>query len=142
MRKKIIIALIIAAIAGSWYLAQQSEEPKLRTPEKSYRVILRDTPEERIQGLSGMDNLPKKTVMLFAFEKPDYPGIWMKDMRFPIDIVFLDENYTVTAFYDQVAPETYPTIFYPETLSQYVIEMSAGERTKAGLDKGVQVYYK
>jgi uncharacterized membrane protein (UPF0127 family) len=63
-------------------------------------------------------------------------------MLINIDIVYLDDDWTVINYFDDVAPNTYPTIYYPERLAKYVIEMPTGQRLKSGLDKGVKVYYK
>ena len=33
--------------------------------------------------------------MLFIFSQPDFYPFWMKDMKFPIDIIWLDENLQI-----------------------------------------------
>ncbi len=142
MKRKLVLIAIILALLAVFRIYNSNTLTKLYTPQKNYKVILSDTPSKRVRGLSGMAELPKNTVMLFKMDKPEYTGIWMKDMKFPIDIVFLDESYTVVSYVDNVSPESYPTVFYPEKLSLYVIEMDAGDRLKSGLDKGVKVYYK
>ena len=60
--------------------------------------------------------------MLFVFDANDYHGIWMKDMRFPIDIIWIAEDKTIVEITRNVAPETYPTIFKPPRPVRYVIE--------------------
>ena len=107
-----------------------------------YNVLLSNTNESRTQGLSGRQNLPDDTVMLFAFDVPGRLGFWMKDMLFPIDIIFLDENMKVVNYFDNVKPETYPNVFYSESDSKYVIEMNAGQRENKKIDKGMEIYYK
>lgn len=80
--------------------------------------------------------------MMFIFDKPDYYGFWMKDMFYPIDIVFLDSDMKVISYIDNVDPASYPETFYPEEPAKYVIEMNSGERKISGLDKNTKVYYK
>ncbi len=77
-------------------------------------------------GLSGRDGLNAGTGMLFVFEKPALYGFWMKDMHFPIDIVWLDENYKITTIKESVKPSSYPTVFYPLRPSKYTLEVSDG----------------
>ncbi|MDP3769472.1 MAG: alpha/beta fold hydrolase [Candidatus Sungbacteria bacterium] len=54
-----------------------------------------DTPESRTKGLSGRASLGAREGMLFVLEKPDYIGIWMKQMRFPIDILWIKNGMVV-----------------------------------------------
>ena len=55
---------------------------------RSVWALLR--PEERSQGLSGRPNLAAGTGMLFVFEQAGSYAFWMKDMRFPLDMVWID----------------------------------------------------
>lgn len=49
-------------------------------------------PESRRIGLSGRPALAGKTGMLFLFDRADYWNIWMRKMKFPIDILWLKNN--------------------------------------------------
>lgn len=100
----------------------------------SYEVS--DSVEERALGLSGREGMPQDHAMLFIFPAPIQSGIWMKDMNFPIDIVWLDTNKTVIYLEEDVAPETYPEIFYPDTKANYVVEFNAGTAESIGLEIG------
>ncbi len=142
MKRIVKIILIILFIVLAFNFINSTKDMSLKTPNGRYSVLLANTDELRTRGLSGKESLGKKEVMLFTFERPGIYGIWMKDMLMNIDIVFLDENMEVINYYDDVSPSTYPSIFYPEQNSMYVIEMASGERIKAGLEKGVKVYYK
>lgn len=137
----IIIAIIITIFTGLW-IYKQNQSPKIQTPNKNYSALISDTPQKREKGLSGTKKLENNKVMLFIFEKSDHYGIWMKDMLINIDVVYLDDEWNVINYFDDVSPSTYPTVYYPERLAKYVIEMPAGQRLKSGLDKGVKVYYK
>lgn len=64
--------------------------------------------------------------MLFIFETPGQHGFWMKDMNFSIDIVWIDENLQIVGIDKNIAPETFPNIFYPNQLVKYVLEIPAG----------------
>lgn len=89
-------------------------------------VEVADTPAERTQGLSGRDPLPENTGLLFIFEENGYPAIWMKDMLFAIDIIWIDEDGVIVSIAPGVTPETYPQTFKPARASRYVLEMKAG----------------
>ncbi len=81
---------------------------------------------ERVKGLSGREALLKGEGMLFVFEVSDRHGFWMKDMKFPLDIIWIDDNKRVVHIEESVDPNTYPKTFYPEQDSRYVLEIGAG----------------
>lgn len=118
------------------------QDKKIYTPNKIYTASIANNKEERELGLSNTTSLPPDMLKLFIFEQSDSYGFWMKDMNYPIDIVFLNENMEVVSFFDNVRPDSYPQVFYPESNSLYVLEMNTGERLVSGLDKGIKVYYK
>jgi len=93
---------------------------------ESFDALVSDTEPKRETGLSYRNGLKKGEVMLFIFDKPDLQGFWMKDMRFSLDMLWLDSNLRVVSFQSNVSPETYPNVFYPTEPSLYVVELSAG----------------
>ena len=52
-------------------------------------VELARTLEEKVRGLSGRTGLEAGHGMLFVYDRPQPIGIWMKDMRFPLDIIWI-----------------------------------------------------
>lgn len=102
-------------------------------------VEIADSEEERTQGLSGREALSPYTGKLFIFEHTGMYGFWMKDMRFPIDIVWIDESFRVVAITPSVSPDTFPDVFYPPTPIQFVLEINAGESESLGFSPGVQL---
>ena len=52
-------------------------------------VELAITPEERRQGLSDRPSLAPGTGMLFVFESDGHRQFWMKNMHFPLDMVWI-----------------------------------------------------
>lgn len=82
--------------------------------------------KERIKGLSGRKNLGEKIGMLFVFPTSDFHGIWMKDMNFPIDIVWLDAGYFIVDYVENVSPDTYPETFRPNKKAIFVLELNSG----------------
>lgn len=52
-------------------------------------VELARSAREKMRGLSGRAELKAGRGMLFMYERPQPIGIWMKDMRFPLDIVWI-----------------------------------------------------
>lgn len=93
-------------------------------------VSIADSDTERVQGLSHTEALPEGAGKLFVFERPGLYGFWMKDMRYSIDIIWLDEKMTVVTIKESATPESYPETFYPNAESKYVLEVPAGFSTE------------
>ncbi len=100
-----------------------------------------DTEEKRIKGLSGKAFLPSNTSMIFEFDTPDTYGIWMKDMLFPIDIIWLDKNKMIVNLISNADPESYPHVYYPPKDSLYVLETRAGLIKDKGLKLGDEILF-
>jgi uncharacterized membrane protein (UPF0127 family) len=85
--------------------------------------------EDRAMGLMFRPSLPLDRGMLFVFETADFHGIWMKNCRFPIDILWLDEERRVVHVAESVPPckaEPCP-VYQPMRRAAYVVELNAGE---------------
>lgn len=125
--------IILVVIAG---FLLRSDTPKLTANDKQYVLEIKDTDPERQQGLSGRDNLSPEVAVLFVFDTNDQRCFWMKDMKFAIDIVWLDENKKVVAVEHSVQPSTYPDNFCHD--GKYVAEFVAGTAKSNGNDVGTQ----
>lgn len=90
------------------------------------QVVIADTLEKRIQGLSGTSPLVSHMGMLFVFDEIGKHSFWMKDMNYSIDIFWFDEEYFLVHVERDVSPETYPRSFGGEVDSKYVLETKSG----------------
>jgi uncharacterized membrane protein (UPF0127 family) len=98
-----------------------------------------ETEADQEKGLSGRRSLEKDSMMVFVFKAPQRIGIWMKDMRIPIDIMWLDADWRVITVRKSVSPATYPTVFYPDAPAKYVLEVAAGTALRLNIAPGTQV---
>ncbi len=85
---------------------------------------------DRIKGLSDTPYLPEQVVKLFVFDSAGYHSIWMKDMKYAIDIIWVDEAGKVVHLEKEAAPESYPAMFVPDVPATYVIEAVTGFANK------------
>lgn len=85
-----------------------------------------DTAEKRNAGLSGRKNLSEDAGMLFVFEIPAKYSFWMKDMLYPLDIIWIDENKKIIAISENITPDTYPASFFPSDPVKYALEVNGG----------------
>lgn len=135
MKLKVIILLILVLILSVIFYFRDTG-PVLRINNHSISLIIADTEEEREKGLGGRESMPYDTAMLFIFDTPDTYGFWMKDMKFPLDIVWLNEDKEVIYIKENAQPESYPEGFIPPDKSLYVIELNAGLVSKYGIKVG------
>jgi len=105
-------------------------------PKGSLKVFIADTDMTREQGLSDISSLPQGNGELFKFDNPGSYGFWMKDMNFPLDIVWINRDKLVTNVTKNAQPDSYPSVFMPVQPILYVVEMSAGFADKLGLTTG------
>lgn len=81
----------------------------------------------RTKGLSGLNQLGEEEALIMAYPTDDKWGIWMKDMSFPIDIVWLDRDKRVVSIVKNASPEDSTSVTHqPKDPSRYVIELPAG----------------
>lgn len=143
--KFIFGVVILAALAGLIFTAGSATFQSNLEDNRTYfaylsgaplKLTIANTPESREQGLSGLTGLPENHGLLFVFDTPGDYGIWMKDMNFSIDILWLSKDFKVVHIEDRVSPGTYPTVFYPDEPAQYVLEANAGWAESAGIVTG------
>ncbi len=107
-----------------------------------FAVTIARTEAERQKGLSSTERLPDGSAMLFVFPSDAKWGIWMKDMRYAIDILWLDADKKIVHLVHDARPDSYPeTTFEPASDSRYVIELPSGTIKAAGLAKGMSATF-
>lgn len=91
-----------------------------------FHLDIANDPMRRTLGLGRREPGDPHKGMLFIFPTAAKHGFWMKDMKFAIDIIWLDEQRQVVDITYNVAPDTYPQVFEPEQDAKYVIEVPTG----------------
>lgn len=113
----------------------ESEE-SLVVGSKTLRIERVTERAEQSIGLSKYTAIPSDFGMLFVFPESGSHGFWMKDMDFPIDIIWIAENGRITHIEHDLKPETYPTVFGGHVDSRYVLETTAGVAERENLKTG------
>ncbi|AKM80402.1 TPA: DUF192 domain-containing protein [Candidatus Saccharibacteria bacterium] len=135
----VVIAVVGAmAWAGIRVLIDQQQASAEKIPVQigrgTYQVQILSTPENRDKGLSGTEKLDKTEGRLFVFPESDKWSIWMKDMKFPIDIVWLDSEKRVVHLVKDAQPDSYPeTRFTPKKVARFVLEFPAGSIERSNI---------
>ena len=143
--KIFFVALAVFCLAffgfGLYYLVsylQAHSAPTTVSIENKTSVVVAvaDTDALRRRGLSGRPVLGELEGMLFVFDTEGEWGICMKDMNFPIDIIWVGQDGTVVTVAKDVSPDTYPQAFYPSVPARFVLEVPAGFVAAHDIDEG------
>lgn len=111
-------------------------------PKGALTAELANTRASRELGLSGRHSMRDNEGMLFAFDVPGKYGFWMKDMEFPLDIIWINENGVVVSIERELTPESYTSnkqVYINHVDASYVLEINAGLSEKYGLYLGSKV---
>ena len=101
---------------------------------------------DRKKGLSGQDSLPLSQGMLFIFEQSGTYPFWMKDMKFAIDIIWIDQGKRIVYIAHNAAPQpgekdSELTLYRPDSAAKYVLEINAGLSSLNNLQIGDEVRF-
>jgi len=147
----VIAILIVISLTGYFGLTQllnerhsnaagrQTSNSKFQDIKIAGQVLtveIADTPQSRQQGLSDRKTLVDQSHgMLFIFDEPGSYSFWMKDMNFPLDIVWFDADQKAVEIISSVVPEgsSPQKIYQPTEPAKYVLEVAAGFAEKHNL---------
>ncbi len=140
LRHTIRIFVFMLALGTVLYIGQTSDPIQTGTvtlPDKSViQVDAARTFKEHEQGLSDRKELDHDQGMLFIYGRYAEPHFWMKDMLFPLDIIWINDGQ-ITGFDENLQPEFPPkTLYSPEFPINSVLEVNAGFVEKNGLKVG------
>lgn len=154
MKKVLLLFALLLIITGGIVLAQNyprgekisffKKPPIVIIGEHKFEVSVADSQKEREIGLSETTSLSQNQGMIFLFEKPDYYSFWMKNIKFPIDIIYINKDAIVTIKNNVQPPKgniESPIIYTPAAPSDKVLEISAGLSEKYNFKNGDKVKY-
>jgi len=96
--------------------------------------------QEKRQGLLGVDDLPKNNGMLFIYETMQPLVFTMKEMKISLDIIFINENLTITQIVKADIDQEYIISNGP---AQYVVEINQGlsDQYQIAIGTSVEIIY-
>jgi uncharacterized membrane protein (UPF0127 family) len=100
--------------------------PTISVDSTTLYLLIADNEPAREKGLGGLAALHPDQGMLFVFDESDFYPFWMKDMQFPIDMIWLDEDYHIVHIEKNISPDSYPTEYVSREKAKYVLEVNAG----------------
>jgi len=146
----IIIFLIIfgVTISNKIFFTKPIQQAKqineinyVKIAGQKIKVDLALTPKAQEQGLSGRSGLKEDEGMLFVFNQAGKYPFWMKDMNFPIDIIWIGEDFRVVYIKENAQLASYPETFVSSEDAKYVLEVISSFSEKNNLKEGDKVEF-
>lgn len=153
MKKTILLIIALSAVffAGNFLfsgresqflLSKNSKEENIihkniKIGESTVKIEVAISEEDKKRGLSGREFLPEDQGLLFVFELPGFHSFWMKEMNFPIDIIWIGDNLEIIGIEENLDPDSYPQIFSPPKPTWLVLEVNAGWAKRHNAEAGM-----
>lgn len=138
----LFVLLLVGAAAVYILWPQMQPHATLRMGDGVFKAQVARTDAERAQGLSDTAALRSDQAMILVYGSDAKWSIWMKDMNYPIDIVWLDKTKTAVHIVKNAPPESYPyEQFAPKKEARYVLELPAGTVNKKAISIGDQATF-
>lgn len=136
---------------GSWFLVRRTLKLfvyyyfiRFKHATVSYRgkkldVEVADARDKMQLGLSFRKGIANSAGMLFIYPRLERHIVWMLNMKFSIDILWLDENGRIVYIVKKAIPMRSISdfaIYEPKPASKYVLEMPAGTADRLRMSVG------
>jgi uncharacterized membrane protein (UPF0127 family) len=131
----LVLFVILILLSGLRHVQNTSA---VQLASKTYNLEIANTDTAREKGLGDRSSMPANHGMLFSYRRAGQQCFWMKNMRFSLDMIWLDSAYKVVKVMPNITPQTYPTGYC--AVAQYVIELNAGQAAQANLRLGQSAY--
>lgn len=120
-----VVFIVAVLLFLQLHTLESTSKDTVTLGKERLKLEVADTDAERIQGLSERGGLAKDSAMLFVFPIATQQCMWMKDMKFSLDMVWLDSSKKIVKIAQDVTPETYPETFCADN-TKYVLELNSG----------------
>lgn len=150
--KKLYLSLLLLTLGfvlifAYFYLNNNSKVSIRNTDGKTLRInaLIADSDIEKTKGLAILNTLADNTGMLFINSADISTPFWMLNMKFPIDIIFMDSNKKVVYIYENAQPcvdESQCKLIFADQPYRYVLEVNAGYSKANNIQIGNQITWK
>ena len=133
------LGLILVALVVSYMTTHFQPTTEVKLGGGVFNVRLATTEAARVQGLSGVEKLGADGGLLMVFDADTIndTGIWMKDMKIPIDIIWMNNEKKVIYIVMDASPDLGESkTFRPTSPAKYVLEIPAGTAKKSAIKIG------
>jgi uncharacterized membrane protein (UPF0127 family) len=141
--KRVFVVLLAALVLGGAAFAQVLEPVQVVSGGKShtFSVEIADEDAEREQGLMNRDSMARDRGMLFLYPELSRTGVWMKNTRISLDLLFLAEDGKVLAIARKARPGSL-RIIDPGVRVKGFLEINGGQAEELGIKPGDVVQHR
>lgn len=134
----LMVAALIVTIFAVVTLQKHNDATTLTIGGRQYQLEVAATEHDKSLGLGDRIGMARGHGMLFQYANQGMRCFWMKDMHFPLDMIWLNAQNQVVKIEPNVSPDTYPRSFCASP-AQNVIELNAGEARSLRVGQIVQL---
>lgn len=152
------IGMLITIILGSFYLfqnptlyeqflpsSQALKQQQLKINNTLVNIEVADSATQRSRGLSNRENLATNSGMLFVYPEVKEYRFWMKDMKFALDMIFINHAQVVDIIKNVPPPlpgqkEQDLSIYQPQIPVNMVLEVNAGFTDQNQIKVGDEIF--
>lgn len=155
----LVLVLVVGLVYFGYVWRQEQSQPKTNPVtttnltdgqlvsatlgNKTLNIKIVSKPTSLTKGLMGVTEFSEFDGMFFVFPYNAKHGIWMLNMKIPIDILWLNEDLEIIHIEKNVQPCIYDSskksfciVYKPKTESRYVLELPANFSDQNNLDLG------
>lgn len=132
----IVLALLVLLIVFVPLRNNNIEKTRVEVVLDFTTLEIADEAQERATGLMNRTELCNECGMLFVFENENVQEFWMKDTPLPLDIIFIDSDWTVVKISENTKPNQTEERYHSKYKVKYVLEVNAGYTKGNNIDVG------
>ena len=131
-----VMLLAFFKVSGCFNRAPQGGLPtaQMKIGEKTFDIEIANTQEQRMTGLMRRDSMPSDHGMIFVFRTERDWSFYMKNTRFPLDLLFVDGGGTIRSIH-KLKPYDLSSVT-SDVPVKYAIELNEGAARKVGAKVG------
>lgn len=140
----VTVFLVAAIVVGGIFLQKSYSNVNYKTAtvgNETFTLEVASTDADREKGLSEKDSIPADGGMLFDFGAYGDWRMWMVQMRFPIDIVWLTQDQKIVHIKHNATPAEYPEIYKSPSPAYYVVELPSGTMKRLDVQVGDSISF-
>ena len=139
----LVLAVFVAQAGGVAHFVGSEDRATVTITDGDEELAVVDSEvadgsRERYTGLSDHESLGEDEGMLFVFENEDERSFVMRDMAFPLDILFIDADGRITTIHEAPTEEDSDLTSYRGE-AKWVLEVNYGYADANGIEEGDRV---
>lgn len=143
--KKILLIIIVIFVILNFFqnlLTKPISRSRMTIGQTKINLLLAKTPQQIEKGLGGLNKLDQNQGMLFLMGEKRVYSFWMKGMKFPLDIIWINEDLIEDITKDiPVGEQNNLKVYTPTKPVNYILEVNAGFSDMHGIKIGDRVEY-